>query len=381
MPCQSCYTLGMALTISRQVARRFLLRHQGLLPAHQDQSIDTVFNHLRLIQHDPLNPCGRNIDLVLQARLNNYHPGDYVDWLYRQHLGLEGFDKVMCVLPREDAGYLRFAADNLNGERRQFLDDHRPELDDFIAKIKYSGPVCSKDVKDSRRLPLGWNDNHWGAVALETLWRSGELVICGRKSGQRYYDVPENVLHHQVVQPTTERHIIRRLAAVGILPISGAGTGWLGMGLGRVLGLAIKQMVADSQLLQVEIVGIKAQYVIRVEDEDLLAKASRFKISDEMVFLAPLDNVLWDRQMIKSLFDFDYTWEVYTPAIKRKYGYYVLPILQGDRLVGRIEPVFKSGVLDVKGIWWEDGVDQAVVEQPLRKGLKRFSRYLKIEES
>ena len=95
-------------------------------------------------------------------------------------------------------------------------------------------------------------------------------------------------------------------------------------------------------------------------------------------FLAPLDNLLWDRKLIAALFDFDYTWEVYVPKDKRKYGYYVLPLLYGERLVGRIEPVFdkKARQLTVKNIWYEaDFVPDTAFKKALDERLFRFSSF------
>src|SRR5436853_3875713 len=103
----------MTLNISKQTARRFLLQKQFLWPPQSltgKKAIEKVFNRLRLIQYDPLNPCGRNVDLVLQARIKNIHPNDYYDWLYKQHKGIECYDKELCIIPIEDVpftGYIR----------------------------------------------------------------------------------------------------------------------------------------------------------------------------------------------------------------------------------------------------------------------------------
>lgn len=367
--------------ISKSQARQFWLRHQKLLPPQQlvgPNAVAEIFNYLRLIQYDPLNPCGRNIDLVLQARIADYHPDDYRDWAYEQRQAIEGFDKVLCLLPKEDVAFLQFGRAKLSVERQSFMNEYRADLDKVIAYIRDNGPVATDGIMDERKVDkIGWRDgNAWGKVALETLWMRGELVATRNTLQRKKYDLPERVYGDlPVVKPTAEQHILRRLQATGLLPASGGGTGWLGMALGRELGSTIKRMIASGQLVEVQVEGVKARYVIPAERADqLLLTTPRFE--SRMTFIAPLDNLVWDRQMLRDLFNFDYTWEVYVPLAKRNFGYYVLPLLYGDQLVGRIEPVFsKSKQLDIKGLWWETKPTKAQL-QALDQAIERFKTYL-----
>lgn len=120
-----------------------------------------------------------------------------------------------------------------------------------------------------------------------------------------------------------------------------------------------RQLIDERKILELTVVGIKDKLYCLATDRGLLdtvLQENKFKARCE--FLAPLDNMLWDRRLIKALFDFDYKWEIYTPAAQRRYGYYVLPLLYGERLIGRVEPVCdrKAASLNVKGIWYEEGV-------------------------
>ncbi len=375
------------MNVSKEQARRFLLRHQGLLGRKWGQPRE-VFEGLRLVQYDPLNPCGRNVDLVLQARVEGYHPDDFREWAYEQQRVVEGFDKVLCLLPVEDYGFLRFGAGQMWSARHEFAEQHAAELDEVVAFVEANGPVMTGGIVDDRVTEIGWRkENAWGKVALETLWRQGKLAITRDTRQRKQYDLPERVFADLPrLVPTVEEHIERRIGAVGMLPVSGGGTGWLGIGLGRELRSTIKAMVESGRLVEVRVDGVKTVYVVRGGDARGLegSKESEGGGADdvkEMKFLAPLDNVLWDRRMILELFDFDYKWEVYVPAAKRKFGYYVLPMLYGDRLVGRIEPVLnKEKGLEIKGVWWEEGMSDKRAKRALDKAVEKFRRYLRTDK-
>ena len=126
--------------------------------------------------------------------------------------------------------------------------------------------------------------------------------------------------------------------------------------------------------------GAKVPFYYRTEDEALLQEilGGHADLKPRMSFIAPLDPLMWDKSLILALWNFRYSWEIYTPAVKRKYGYYTLPILYGDRFVGRIEavPNRKEGVLQVKGLWWEPGVRQTeALSSALERTLKNFAEF------
>ena len=209
-------------------------------------------------------------------------------------------------------------------------------------------------------------------------------MISERKNGRKYYHLPECVYSLRVRMPNraTEHYfakeqVMRRINSVGMLPISGTGTGWLGLGNGATIAPVIKQLLKTRKLIEVAVKGIKQHYVINVKDGAVLKRAEQLIIKNpKIVFLAPLDNLLWDRKMIKDLFGFEYIWEVYTPLHKRKHGYYVLPILYGDKFIGRFEPVKKENTLLIKGFWLENGVKwNKKLGQAFDFALKDFQKY------
>jgi uncharacterized protein YcaQ len=368
------------VTLTRAEARRFLLTVQGLLPGRQlagEQAIQTVFHQRRLIQFDPLNPCGRNTDLVLQARISDYRRGDYFKWAYEKRQGVDGYDKVLCILPIEDWPYLRFAGAQMSAARLAFVHEHAVDLDRVITTTLEHGPVTSDGIQDDRRSDIGWyGESAWGKVALETLWRMQRLVVTRRPDGRKVYDLPFRVYGDLLPKDdvTFGAHVLRRVQSVGLLPATGSGTGWLGMGSVKQIKQEIDALVQSASLVRLDVEGVRGSYVARAEDMHFLE--AQADATDAMLFLAPLDNVLWDRDMIEALFGFYYRWEVYVPPSKRKYGYYVLPIVQGDRLVGRIEPVLRDGLVQIKGLWWEEGVDVVRARRQLEVAIDHFCLYL-----
>jgi uncharacterized protein YcaQ len=143
----------------------------------------------------------------------------------------------------------------------------------------------------------------------------------------------------------------------------------------------ILSLLRAKKLQEVVVGDIKKSFVVLAEDTPELDVISAQDMQSlQMVFIAPLDNLVWDRQMIEDFFGFTYRWEVYTPLAKRQYGYYVLPILYGDRFVGRIEPILdKSKTLTIRGLWKENDWDKAT-EKAFEMAILQFQTYLKAEK-
>lgn len=380
---------NMVLKLSKTEAKRFLLSKQLLLPSKSlkgKEGIEKVFETLRVVQHDPLKICGRNVDLVLQSRVDNVHPDDYYDWLYQEKKGIECYDKELCIIPIVDLPLCLQMASNARRRNRfnNFLNTQQREIDLLLKRIDKNGPVCSKDLKDSRKVDIFWSEDRWGRAVLDTLWRVGRLVIRKREKGRKYYDLPEKVhgKKFKVAENDDLRpeHVLRRVNAVGLLPKSGAGSGWLGLGNGSTISPIVNNLIEERKLTEIKIKDVKRRHVIDTRDESLLKKAAiKSDLPKQVSFIAPLDNLLWDRETIREIFDFDYRWEVYFPENQRKFGYYVLPILYGEEFIGRIEPVLKNGkTLEIKGLWFEKNFKENLAfKKALVLALEKFKMYLR----
>ena len=156
--------------------------------------------------------------------------------------------------------------------------------------------------------------------------------------------------------------VLRRIGAVGLL-WNKPSDAWLNIwGLKSAERNEIfKQLLAEEKIFEITVEGIKNKLYCLSTDWGLLQTILQEpKLKARCELLAPLDNILWDRRLIKALFDFEYKWEIYTPEVQRKYGYYILPLLYGDCFIGRVEAVRdrKEKTLVVKNIWYEEGVKQ-----------------------
>lgn len=377
----------MAVSITKDQAKQFLLRKQLFLeePKSGYEGIAYVFNKIRIIQYDPLNPCGRNPDLVLQSRINDYHPNDYYKWLYGERKGIECYDKLLCIIPIEDFPLTSHnrSDEAFSNENIQLLKDKQKELEELLQFIDKNGPVSSADIENKEVIPgRGWRNDglRWGKVALELLWKTGRIVISRRVGANKFYDLPLKVYKNNYFleeRQIEEEHILRRIGSVGIMRIAGSTDAWRGVGPPKQKTEIVRNLIKKGILTEVVVEGVRTKYVILTADKDLLYEQPQFR--DEMLFIAPLDTLIWDRHMIKDFFGFQYKWEVYDPPHKRKYGYYVLPILYKDQFVGRIEPVFQNNTLIIKNVWKEEGIEWTEeMDAKLEETIEKFRKYLRI---
>lgn len=384
------------LTITKKQARRFLLMKQLLFRPRAELTgaagIDTVFRRLGAIQFDPLSPCGNNVDLVLQSRVKGIKKSDYHEWVYEKRKGIEIYHKELCIVPLENVGLARGPHTKRGITRANlFFEQNEADLRDLLDLIKGNGPTSAQDIDDGRRLTSFWGNNtSWGRTALHMLWQFGELCVVSRDKNRKSYDLTSRVygldlkrgypVQTAQVEPG---HILGRIDNVGLLPSTGTGSGWLRTGTGKEIKSILMKLKDSGDIKTVTIGKAPGNYVLRAEDLPLLEAAQQKRITKRVSFIAPLDNLMWDRDTIKAVFNFDYRWEVYTPVEKRTYGYYVLPILFGDRFIGRIEPAVNPdrNVLEIKGFWLED---ETVWTPGLRKSideyLEHFLSYLDVRD-
>jgi hypothetical protein len=234
------------------------------------------------------------------------------------------------------------------------------------------GPLSSIDLDFNQTVDWSWAPTRLARAALESMYWGGELVVHHKVNTRKVYDLtsrhlPEDLLSASDPNETEEQfhdwYVHRRIGGVGLL-WDKSGDAWLGMpGIkSKERKAALSRLLKQGKVIEVGVDGIKLPLYMRSEDEMLLNKTldSRTPLSRAAI-IAPLDNLLWDRRFVAELFGFSYIWEVYKPVAERRYGYYVLPILYGDRFVARFEPGQdkKNGTLIIKKWWWELGVKQS----------------------
>jgi len=357
------------------------------LPATED-GVMAVFERLGTIQFDPLEIAGRNHDLVLQARIGGYRRALGDGALYESRRLFEAYNKGLSLLPTRDLPWHRITWDRARARHDGgAFDEHAPLVEELLTRVREGGALSPTDIEPRAAIDWYWRPTNQVRAILEALAEAGILGIARRDGNRRIYDLaerlfPAELLAHRLPEREQVRfRLLTRYRANGLLGASGSAELWLGIGPatpdpsrpGRHTRTEVRdELIADGMLVPVTVEGVRApRYVVADElarlDEAAAEVAAGIPPGGHapgVTFLAPLDPLCWDRDLLRAIFDFDYVWEVYVPAARRRWGYYVLPILFGDRLVGRIEPRFDrpARAVRVLGAWWEPGFDPLEAE-------------------
>jgi len=377
--------------ITNQQARRFLLLKHGLIGPYRfygKQGILDFVGQAGCIQFDPVDTCGKNAELVLQSRVKDFRKDQLYDLLYTDRDLFDYFDKNLAILRTEDWPH----CSRIRVSYREGCRSHR-EVDavraTIIERIRKQGPVCSADLEFDTKVAWFWQDTRLSRAALETLYFRGDLVVHHKEGTIKYYDLAERCLAPELLDapdPFADDaayaawRVLRRIGSVGLL-WNRASDAWLGEGRLKSgeRGAIFDQLLGDRKILAVHVAGMKDPLYCVASDRPLLDVIRQdTPLAPRCELLAPLDNLLWDRRLIRSLFGFNYTWEIYTPASKRRYGTYVLPLLFGDRFTGRLEAVCdrKEKNLVVRRIWYETDVQpDSRLQEAVGDCLQRFARF------
>jgi len=350
--CSSSLGAVPAHQLSRTDARRIAVRAQLLDSARPAGLLDMV-RHLTLLQLDPTAAIAPNADLVAWSRLGSpYSPAELETALADRAL----LELHAMIRPSEDlALYRADMAAWCQGPELRDWQQHR--LDwvrandacrrDILDRLGSSGPLPSRDIPDTCKVPwasTGWTNNRNVTQLLEVMVRRGEVAIAGRKGRDRLWDLAERVYPDDPVVPADEALRIRnerRLRSLGIARAKGPES-----------SVEPWDVAEAGEPAVVE--GVKGAW--RVDPSQL-----GLPFSGRAALLSPFDRLIHDRRRSVELFEFDYQLEMYKPAAKRRWGYYALPILYCDRLVGKLDATAdrKAGVLQVNAIHQDVTFDRA----------------------
>jgi len=396
-----------ALPVSAAAARRFLVRRHLLAPPRSlpagPEGVREAFARLGSVQFDPLAVAGRNHDLVLHARVRDYDPAWTNTLLYERRELFETYNKMLSLLPTGELPWFRLAWDRFLAEHRDGAFARHPEtVEHVLERLRADGPLSSLDFE--KRATIDW---YWGPTGevraiLEALFEAGVIGLARREGNRRYFDLVERLFPAELLARRPDEReqqlhkLLSRYRAHGLLGEGGQAELWYGIAKARPApddppGTPTRQalreeLLASGDLLPVTVEGVRGtRYVLGEEVGQLRAAEAEITagvpLTDPgVVLLAPLDSFVWDRDLLRSLFGFDYVWEVYVPQAKRRWGYYVLPLLFGDRLVGRMEPRIDRATRTVRilGAWWEPGFRPGDAESfvpALRRALAAYLRF------
>ena len=389
--------MDIKYNINKKQTREFMLAHQNLLGLKElvgKKGVLDYLNKVGCIQYDPLDQVGQNHHLVLQSRIKNYKKEMAQNLLYKERKIIDGWDKNKSIYPISDRPYFeRYRKEAYQKYFKEAQDKVKESIPKVRKILKESGPLSSTDLNFDEKIDWSWSPARISKVILSSMYKWGELIIHHRVGTKKVYGlakryVPEKVYkakrNFRTQQAYYNWHFLRRTGSIGLVR-NLSETTWLGIKNMKKQhrDQAIDSLVKDNKLIPINIEGLKRNYYLRQNEEELLNKViSGLNYKKEISFLAPLDNLIWNREMISDIFNFDYTWEVYKPVEKRKYGYYVLPVLYGDNFIGRFEPKFdkENKNLIIKNWWWEQdfSVDKKCKDQ-IKEAIEQFMQYLGAE--
>ncbi|WLI78548.1 winged helix-turn-helix domain-containing protein [Kosakonia sp. H02] len=376
--------------LSLTAARHLHLAAQGLLrkPARRAKPDDilSAIRRMSLLQIDTINIVARSPYLVLFSRLGAF-PQHWLDDALRNGELMEYWAHEACFLPREDFALVRhrmLAPDKMGWKyRKEWMQQHAGEIEQLITHIEQNGPVRSADFAHPRKGASGWWEWKPHKRHLEGLFTAGKVMVVERRNFQRVYDLMHKVMPHW----DDARDLLSQEEAETVMLENSA----------RSLGLFRAQWLADYYRLRQPALPLlleqlqQAQKIFPVNVEQLgpawlhvsllplLEQAQADKLTaTHSAVLSPFDPVVWDRKRAEQLFDFSYRLECYTPAPKRQFGYFVLPLLHRGRLVGRMDAKMhrKESVLEVIALYLEEGIKPGrSLEKGLQSAITEFARW------
>jgi uncharacterized protein YcaQ len=390
----------MPIRIPIEVARRFILGRQGLWPGRRWMGLHGTEAAMRAIEHlqlDPLVVIARAHDLILHSRVIDYRQGDWATLTYEQRKFFD-WGGWLAVRPMDELPYWRVLMRREIEQSHwvEFVEEHGPAIEEMRGVLAERGTVSNRDFQMGQRTRV---DDYRGrkdsALALHYLWRIGDAMIFRRDRFERVYALTETVAPPDLVREHDPAEaddflLLKTVAAEGLTPMRTVGNDLRRAVPATEVAAWRASKLEAGELIEVSVEGWRAPQVALATDEPTLRDLMAHRLpagwvpldsttTEEATFLSPLDPVS-ARGRAKPLFDFDYVWEVYKPAHQRRWGYYTLPILWGDRLVARFDSRLErsTGTLVVNGLWLEDQAlakDERFLES-LARGMRRFLGFL-----
>lgn len=376
----------MTVSISASAARRIALGAQGFRDPRPSGQVDRrhlrrVMGRLQLLQLDSVPVVMRTQYMPAFARLGPYDPALLDRIAYKNDEWFEAWAHEASLLPMADEPLLRWSKDRARrgetwGHLARFAASDPAYIEEVLAQVR-ERPLAPKELAEPRRQEgEWWGDRSHGAVALDWLFRIGEVGIRRKPGFVKEFDLLDRIVPGSIrAQPTpteedAHRELLMRAAASHGIAAAPDLVDY--HRLPKVPAKArVAELVEDGRLIEAEVEGWNRPALLHPD-------AARPRSIDACTLVSPFDPVVWFRERASRLFGFDYKIEIYVPKPKRIYGYYVLPFLLGDELVGRVDLKTDraEGVLRVKAAYAEEGRDPGAVAETLRRALDDLARFV-----
>jgi uncharacterized protein YcaQ len=370
-------------------ARRLAVTKQRLAGARVTGVLPLV-RELGCLQLDPISVVARSHLLVLWSRLGSSDTAELDRLLWEERSLFEYWAHAASIVPTEHYPLHRLRMRDLRseggywGRRWEWMQRNDPVRRSILEKLAERGPLPTRELDDPSIEPwesTGWTGGQTVERMLAFLWAQGEILVGGRTTRGRLWDLPERVLPREVLEapelPTEE--IVRRAAQISLRALGVATPKQIADHFTRGwypdLPVRLAELEAEGRVLRAEVEGLRGDWYVHAEDLPLLERLRSGEWEPRTTLLSPFDNLVADRQRTAMLWDFDFRIEIYVPKAKRQYGYYVLPILHGDRLIGRVDSALdrKARVLRLNRVYAEPGAPAA--GRAIRRALEELAAF------
>jgi uncharacterized protein len=362
-------------TISTDTARRMAVVAQSLdgrPPSADKTALMDCIRQLRCLQLDPTNAVARSHQLVLWSRLGNYDTSDLDELCYSDRELFEYWAHAASIVLTEDYPVHRgLMTTYLKGdsaseeETRKWIETNGGLRRTILSRLRREGPLPSRALTDTSKLDwrsTGWTSGRNVGRMLGILWAQGRIMVASRSGGQKLWDLAERVIPEAARRERLSEGQRVRRAALASLRALGVGTeqdvrNHFTRNRYPQLRRVLTALEKDGEIERITVRGSAADWFVRGADASLLERIDSDHHGRTTTLLSPFDNLICDRNRTERLFGFHYRIEIYVPKDKRRYGYFAMPVLHGDRLIGRVDPLFdrKSRALKINSAHAEPG--------------------------
>jgi uncharacterized protein len=369
------------LTIHPTHARQLIVTKQRLdanMPASTPEGILDAARSIRCFQLDPISAVAKSNTLVLFSRVGAYSQAAWDAVMWEQRMLFEYWAHAASIVLTEDYPLHRAMMQSyVKGDSawevqvREWVAQNLPLRDYILSELRQNGAMPSRLFEQEGLHPTGWVSTGWTSGRnvsrmLDYLWICGEIMVTGRSGGQKIWDLTERCLPSWADQtPLSPHDVTLRAVPLAVQALGVARSADIRRHFIRNryanIDAVIKQLLADGMLTPVQIASDSlswgGKWYMHADDLPLLESIRGGKFAPRTTLISPFDNLICDRDRTRLIWDFDFTIEIYVPKAKRKFGYYVMPILHGDRLIGRVDAQVnrKTRTYELHALYFEDG--------------------------